>query len=1213
MKMTRHQTSQSPRNIATGRRVAIVSWCETAFVMKVAHHRVTVRKFGVQSLSPLWHRPSVRWTSLAILLLLLIGMAAPAQSTDTNTPASRVVEVAGNVEFQVSGRAEWSAATNGLPLKPGDRLRTRTQSRAAVQFSDRSVLRLSESTTLEIQPPRHAEKRRFRLPFGSIFFFNRERPADVEFETPVVSGAIRGTEFLLEAAEANGATRLALLDGAVELSAADATVSMHSGEQARVEPGQAPVKSPLLEARSLIQWALYYPAVANPDDLALARDDLPALNEALSAYRSGDLLKAHDLLRAVPPGNPARELFRAAVELSVGAVDSAETCLASAPANAPVARALRELIAVVRGTTLTNELVEPGSSASEWLARSYTLQSRFQLHAAREAAERAVALAPNFGFALARLAELQMMLEERAAAAATVRDALRVSPRLASAHALLGFLRLEENDPKSALRSFDDAIAIDAALGNAWLGRGLALLRLGERDEALRSFQTAAALEPRRAVMRGYLAKAFSAAGEMKLAEKDLRLAKELDPGDPTAWLYSALHQWQQNRPNLAVRELERSTELNDNRRLFRSRLGLDRDRSVRSANLAAVYADAGLQEVSLRSAARAVNEDYANFSSHLFLANSYQALENPNRFDLRYESARFSELLVANLLAPAGAGNLSQLLSQQEHLQFFDPRPVGVSTFTQYRSSGDWQQLATLFGSLDGFSYALDAAYHNQHGQEINDWSERLDVSLQMKQRVNERDELYFQASFSNGDAGDVSRHYEPNESSRVRRVSEEQAPNLFAGWHRAWSPANHTLLLVSRLTDSFELRDDGVGVFHLQPDVANATRISTPAGGFGARLNSDFTLYSAELQQIWQSTAHTVVAGGRIQSGEVESDSVLTRTLTGVISSDQTDEPLRRANGYLYYHWQILGPLRLIGGFSYDHLTYPRNSDFLPLAAGDESTDLLAPKAGFVLTPWSGGTFRGAYTRSLGGLFFDNSVRLEPTQVAGFNQAFRSLIPESSAGLLPGATFDTANLSYDQRVGSGTFFGVETEWLHSDGDRTIGVTTGVLPTPFAGAVSSTRQKLEFRERNVSAYAAQLLGDGFSIGARYRLSEAQLETRLPELPATTIDLDLAEQSERSLLHQVALSLNYQHTSGFFGQWESAWYYQHNSGYTPARPGDDFFQHNVWLGYRFPRRHAEIRAGLLNLADTDYRLNPLNSYNALPRGRTAVVSLRLNF
>src|SRR6185436_1497726 len=96
------------------------------------------------------------------------------------------------------------------------------------------------------------------------------------------------------------------------------------------------------------------------------------------------------------------------------------------------------------------------------------------------------------------------------------------------------------------------------------------------------------------------------------LAEKDFRLAKELDPGDPTAWLYSALLQWPLNRPNVAVRELEHSAELNGNEQLFRSRLLLDRDRAVRSANLSAIYRDAGLPEAGLHSAARAVNEDYA-------------------------------------------------------------------------------------------------------------------------------------------------------------------------------------------------------------------------------------------------------------------------------------------------------------------------------------------------------------------------------------------------------------------------------------------------------------------------------------------------------------------------------------------------------------------------------------------------------------------------
>jgi len=51
----------------------------------------------------------------------------------------------------------------------------------------------------------------------------------------------------------------------------------------------------------------------------------------------------------------------------------------------------------------------------------------------------------------------------------------------------------------------------------------------------------------------------------------------------------------------------------------------------------------------------------------------------------------------------------------------------------------------------------------------------------------------------------------------------------------------------------------------------------------------------------------------------------------------------------------------------------------------------------------------------------------------------------------------------------------------------------------------------------------------------------------------------------------------------------------------------------LFAGYRFRRRYAELRLGLLNMFDADYRLNPLNLYPELPRGRTLAVSLRLNF
>jgi hypothetical protein len=40
---------------------------------------------------------------------------------------------------------------------------------------------------------------------------------------------------------------------------------------------------------------------------------------------------------------------------------------------------------------------------------------------------------------------------------------------------------------------------------------------------------------------------------------------------------------------------------------------------------------------------------------------------------------------------------------------------------------------------------------------------------------------------------------------------------------------------------------------------------------------------------------------------------------------------------------------------------------------------------------------------------------------------------------------------------------------------------------------------------------------------------------------------------------------------------------------------------------------VEARVGVLNLADQNYRLNPLTLYNELPRERTFVASLKWYF
>lgn len=269
-----------------------------------------------------------------------------------------------------------------------------------------------------------------------------------------------------------------------------------------------------------------------------------------------------------------------------------------------------------------------------------------------------------------------------------------------------------------------------------------------------------------------------------------------------------------------------------------------------------------------------------------------------------------------------------------------------------------------------------------------------------------------------------------------------------------------------------------------------------------------------------------------------------------------------------------------------------------------------MVAPKLGFLFTPWARGQFRASYTKSLGGLYFDNSVRLEPTQVGGFNQAFRSLIPESVAGLVPGTEFETAGVGFDQSFPSGTWFGFAMEWLTSDGERDVGVLTNSTFLPIPDSPGRTRQELHFRERDLTAYVGQLWGDNFSFGVRYRLSEARLSARFPDIPAAAANLNLLEAAERALLHQTSLTARFHHCSGWFAQWESAWYHQDNSGYTPTLADEDVWQHD---GYRFPRRYAEVRVGLLNIFEQDYQLSPLNSCRDLPRTRTVVASLQVSF
>jgi tetratricopeptide (TPR) repeat protein len=1175
----------------------------------------------------------------------------------------------GHVNFQPPGKPE--TPTNApANLGFGDTLRTLDSAWAVVKLTNQVDIRLAELTRLQIATNKvPGVPLSLNLGQGRAFIAVHGKSNAMAIRGLALLTKTKGTEFVISVDPESQRTEVTMFDGEVELSDGTAVTNAHRGQQAVAIAGQAIVVR-ALEATNLVQWFLYYPGVLDPNELGLPANEQQELRASLDAYHAGSLPQALAQFPgyptpAEPTSDPAR-VYLATLLLSVGSVERAQALLNRVPTNAPLARALRTMIRAVqdpsgrfaglsphanRGSAMDNF---SSFSASELVALSYQQQASHNLKEALRFARAATEKSPDFGFAWERVAELEFSFGETRRAQRALTRALELSPRNAQAHALRGFLLAAENRIHAAFDEFNQAINLDPALANAWLGRGLCKFRLGwnvfgflppsqsasapnlhettveDNDQrvarqaqasALDDLATAALLEPNRSLLHSYLGKAFTDRGDSIHAFKELTHAKRLDTNDPTPWLYSALLNREENRVNTAVAELERSLELNDNRAVYRSHQLLDQDRAVRSSGLARVYQDAGMNEVAVREAARAVTYDYANYSGHLFLSESYNALRDPTRFNLRNETIWFNELLLANLLSPVGGTPLSQHISQQEYSRLFEQNRIGLSTDSSYRSDGQYRELASQFGVVGNTAWALDLDYQHNNGVRPNNELDRIEWFSTLKQQVTPQDTLLAQVKYEDYSSGDNFQYYNPdnppdgsppNNGARPNfKFTEYQQPLAIGGWHHQWSPGVHTLLLGGRLATEQNVSDRAASQLMLIEDPTGATddAFSRP---FDVNYHGDFTIYLTELNQLFQWRRCALSLGGRWQSGSFQTRAEFTNppagfgtNFTDPVAKGSIDEDFNRWTGYGYLTLEPVDHLWLIGGLAYDDVSYPANFRNPPPSSGQAHNSQLGPKGGLVWNPAALLTLRGAYTKSLGGVSADESYRLEQTQVAGFPQAFRSLIPESLAGSVSAPEFETCSVGLDLKFPSRTYVGLEAQQLNNDVNRTVG--TLVMNNGLGPFVSgSTPEQLRYRESSIGGTVNQLLGDFFAVGTGYSFNRAKLHDAYPQIP-----LPGFKTTQQADLHKAGSYILFNHPSGFFARADATWYHQHNSGYNPPLPGDEFVQENVYLGYRFLRRRAEVMFGVLNLSDQDYHLNPLSTYMELPRERAYM--LRANF
>jgi len=736
---------------------------------------------------------------IAFFAIISIHLTQSSQAADAT-----ILEIENRVETAFGKSSDWQNAAAKQSLAVGDRIRTRQRSRATVALTGLYTVRLDQFTTVEITPSLVAkEKPRLDLSGGAAFIFSREPSGEIDIRMPAANAALRGTQLYVRVL-ADGTSRIQVLEGRVDLENPQGRLVLNAGEAGEAVIGRAPRRTAVIEANNLLQWALYYPAVIDPTELRL-RD-----SKSLDAYRKGNLLAAVAALPAAAPADHDGRVFHAGTLLAVGRLDEANAALAPIPASHPGKRALLRMILAAKGGD--GDAWDPATitTASEAIAESYFLQSQTRLQAATEAARLATRLSPENGFAWTRLAELEFSAGRDREALAAVEKGLQHTAENPRAHALTGFVLSARNRIAEARDAFERAVVLDGAYGNGWLGLGLVKIKQGDLEGGRTDLQTAATVEPTMSIFHSYLGKAMSQDGRKADAEKDLTLARELDPKDPTPPLYMAIEKQRNNRTNEAISDLEESIRLNDNRRLYRSEFLLDQDRAVRNANLARIYQAAGMRDVAVREATRAVEGDYTNPSAHLFLANSYNALRDPDRTLLRFETPWFNELLLANMLSPVGGGPLSQFVSQQEYSKLLEADGVGGSLISEWRENSDFRTTASAFATHGNVSYGIDANFRDYPGDRPNSDIELREFYGQLKWQAGPDDIFYFLGKWGEQRSGDLFQTFDNQPLSTGFRFEEDQMPGLLiAGWNHRWRPGSHTLVLLSRLASTQRLSD--------------------------------------------------------------------------------------------------------------------------------------------------------------------------------------------------------------------------------------------------------------------------------------------------------------------------------------------------------------------------------------------------------------------
>jgi tetratricopeptide (TPR) repeat protein len=1118
--------------------------------------------------------------AFATLVSIEAAGAAQSRAVEASTcpdqeRVARVVSVQGTVEVLRAGSGTtWDDVRLNTPLCHGDRVRVAEHGRAAVSLNNDIIVRLDQRSAMTFVRTPQDQPSVLELCRGVLHSITRFRRGQ-RIITPFLNASVEGTEFTLTA-YGDGPDTLTVTEGKVTVTndapqpattcgplpkpaaaSRGGSAQLVTGEAAEIRQGQAPAALPgprdsarRVRPSDAVQWALYYPPLVDYPIAAapgaatdpLQQPDVAARVAAREEKLSAELKAALETAR--PPADARFYIRRAGLLLRVGRVKEAGDDLDKAVAldnRAADAYALQAVIAVVQNDKATaderaGKAVALGGAGAH-LAMSYVRQAQFRIDDALTSARTAAQLEPSSAVAHARVAELELSSGNLSAGLAAAQRAADTSPDVSQAQTIAGFAYLIRLNPREAQKYFALAVELDSADPLPRLGAGLALIRRGKLEEGRKEIEIAAALDPGSAIVRSYLGKAYFEEKRDTLAQTQFDLAKNADPQDPTPSFYDAILKQTENRPVEALADIQRSTELNDNRKVYRSRLLLDQDAAARAVSTARIYNDLGFEQLALAEGLRSVNTDPASSSAHRFLADSY--LTQPRR-----DIARVSELLQSQLLQPLSLNPLQPQLGEDKLFVLRSSGPANAgyneynALFTRNRMSLQLEGLTgtkgtqgdqiVLAGIRDNVAWSVGQFdYRTNRFQQDNDVKRAVENAFV---QVGAGAQTSFQGEYrrSTGDRGDTIFPFDPA-FSLIQRNRSENSLWRFGARHE-FSPGSR--LLVSAIAQQ-----------------ADATIEFPSLGNFFLR---DLTrARSVEAQHLLTGSGFSLITGGSYYWARVESSGTFFAPTTG----NQSHTNLHAYGSYAV----VPGRLQLFGGLAFDDL-----HDLV-----FDRRDRVSPKLGLSYAVLPDTTIRAAHFRVMKRPLV-NSQTLEPTQLAGFNQFFDDA---------NGTVASNHALALDHKFSANTFAGVE--WHRRDLNFAFNSFSGVRDTEWGETLS--KAYVYWAPHRSVALSTEFHRDHLKRTTEFTGVDQTADIRTARIPIAVSLFNplgasgLSARLAASYVHQQAL------VQTVFGE------------FVPQT--NVFWVADAALSYRLPGRHGLVALEARNLFDKRIRFQDIDAAN----------------